>query len=162
MINRVLYLLPFILISTFSCSQSIFSLNEEDSKNDKILDNSKTIKPNGPVISFNVTNYEAGIVQQDSNLSYNYWLTNIGDEPLLISNVRTSCNCTVASFPKTPILPNRRDTVVLSLDTKHLGSYKKVAAVYSNAKNNYDNSINKSRVILNISWTVVDKADKEK
>jgi len=162
MVYQILFILHFILLPTFSGSQNVFNLNEKGSGQDTTLNVSKVNNVKGPIISFDTTTHDVGVVMEGSNISYAYRLTNMGDEVLLISGVRTSCNCTVASFPKTPILPNHRDTVVLSLDTKHLGSYKKVAAVYSNANNNYDSSINKSRVMLNISWTVLSKVDKEK
>jgi hypothetical protein len=42
---------------------------------------------------------EGGIVQHD------FAFTNTGSQPLLISNARSTCGCTVPDYPKEPILP---------------------------------------------------------
>ena len=69
---------------------------------------------------------------------------NIGNEPLLISDVRTSCHCAVASYPRIPILPDETGDINLDLDTQVLGQFTKSVAVYSNAIHDYDSTINKS------------------
>jgi hypothetical protein len=81
---------------------------------------------------------------------------NIGKEPLIISKVRTSCSCTVASYSKVPLQPGNTDKIVLKLDTDKPGTFIKAVAIYSNASNQYDKSINSSRVTFKIKWTVKD------
>jgi len=40
-------------------------------------------------------------------LWYNFSFTNTGNEPLEIRDVKTSCDCTLAQWPKMPIMPGK-------------------------------------------------------
>lgn len=90
-------------------------------------------------------------------MTYKFEFTNTGNKVLLISNVRSSCHCTVASFPKTLIVTEESEYITLNLDTKILSKFNKRVGVYSNAINDLDESINKSRILLNIRWIVVEE-----
>lgn len=116
----------------------------------------------GPVISLKTHNINIGNTPQSyTPLKYDLYYTNTGNEPLLITKVRTSCSCTVASYPKTPLQPGDSDKIVLELDAKHKGTFNKVVAIYSNSANNYDSSISCAREIVKINWKVMDIKDKE-
>ncbi|MCD4665566.1 MAG: DUF1573 domain-containing protein, partial [Bacteroidales bacterium] len=60
--------------------------------------------------------------------------TNDGKEPLILSNVRSSCGCTVPTWPRQPILPGQSDVIKVKYDTKRVGMINKSVHVYSNAK----------------------------
>ena len=60
--------------------------------------------------------------------------TNEGDAPLLITNVKTSCGCTVPSYSKEPILPGKSGELKIKYDTKRLGAFTKTITVTSNAE----------------------------
>ena len=55
-------------------------------------------------------NYGTVVKGEDSGIRY-FEFTNTGDAPLLITNVRSSCGCTIPSFPKTPIAPGKSDKI---------------------------------------------------
>jgi len=115
-----------------------------------------------PIISLKTHNINIGNTSQsDTPLLYDLYYTNTGNEPLLITKVRTSCSCTVAYFPKTTLPPGDSDKIVLKLETKFTGTFKKVVAIYSNAANDYDSSINCSREIVKVSWKVIKKQDEK-
>ena len=129
--------------------------------NNTVVSDTSKVKPDGSVISFSNTSYNAGNVEEGVNLTHEFEFFNNGNEPLLITNVRASCSCTVASYPKTPILPGDSGKITLDLDTKHSGQFNKVVAVYSNAYNDFDESISSSRIVLKISWSVGKKTKKD-
>ncbi len=145
----------FILFSNLSAQ----NINEKTTSKiqDTIILDTTRLETSGSIISFNNTSYNAGKAIKDSNLEYKFEFFNKGNEELFITNVRAGCSCTVASYPKTPILPNASEKIILELSTENLGTFNKVVAVYSNAINDYDDSINKSRIILNISWSVIEE-----
>ena len=74
---------------------------------------------------------------------------NTGKEPLILSEVRSSCGCTVPAWPREPILGGKSDTIKVRYATNRLGIINKTITVNSNAKN--------GPVILRISGKVVDK-----
>lgn len=114
-----------------------------------------------PIIALITKSFIADTVSINTPLTFNVFYKNIGKEPLIISKVRTSCSCTVASYSKTPLQPGNTDKIVLKLDTGKPGTFIKAVAIYSNASNQYDKSINSSRVTFKIKWTVKD-TDKTK
>lgn len=59
-------------------------------------------------IQFKEMGHDFGTVQAGTDtLWYNFSFTNTGNEPLLIQDVKTSCDCTLAQWPKTPIAPGK-------------------------------------------------------
>ena len=59
--------------------------------------------------------------------------TNTGDAPLIISDVKSSCGCTVPKKPEGPIAPGASSTIQVKYDTKRVGPIRKTVTVYSNA-----------------------------
>lgn len=58
---------------------------------------------------------------------------NTGNEPLIITQVRPSCGCTVAEYPRSPIAPGDTAAVELSFYSRNIpGEFQKDVLVYSN------------------------------
>ena len=57
------------------------------------------------VIKFKTEVVDYGTITQNSDGTRLFSFTNTGDAPLLITNVKTSCGCTVPSYSKAAILP---------------------------------------------------------
>ena len=90
--------------------------------------------PNAPVISFesNVIDYGEIVKGSDGIKYFNF--VNSGKEPLIISNVRSSCGCTVPEYPRTPIGPNQESHIKIKYDTKRVGPFRKTITIYSNVE----------------------------
>ncbi len=61
---------------------------------------------NGPVMTFDVLEYNYGTIKQGESVTYEFKFKNTGREPLIINNAVGSCGCTVPDYPKEPIKPN--------------------------------------------------------
>lgn len=90
--------------------------------------------PNAPIITFDKTVHDYGTMQQHADGNCVFKFTNEGKEPLILSNVRSSCGCTVPTWPRQPILPGESDVIKVKYDTKRIGMINKSIHVYSNAK----------------------------
>ena len=77
--------------------------------------------------------YEHGVVLWKHPATATFTIKNDGDKPLVISNVTTSCGCTVADWTKTPIAPGATGIVSSVFDAKALGHFQKSIGVYCNA-----------------------------
>lgn len=110
------------VIATFSlsCCQSATS-----GKQESVL---------GPGLEFEVTEHNFGIIPQGGNGTFEFVFTNTGTEPLILSNVRSSCGCTVPSWPHEPIPVGGKESIKVKYDTNRLGQFNKTISVYSNAK----------------------------
>ncbi|WP_439130342.1 DUF1573 domain-containing protein [Polaribacter sp.] len=60
--------------------------------------------------------------------------TNIGDAPLIIKEIKTSCDCAVPEKPEKPIMPNEKATITVAYDTSKTGGFSKEIIIFSNAK----------------------------
>jgi hypothetical protein len=57
---------------------------------------------------------------------------NIGDAPLVIENVYSSCGCTVPTWPKAAIQPGKSGKIEVKYDTNRVGPIRKTITIYSN------------------------------
>ena len=87
----------------------------------------------GAVVKFENLVHDYGSIFQGADGICEFKFTNTGDEPLVLSSVRSSCGCTVPSYPKDPILPGQSNFIKVSYDTKRLGAISKQITVVSNA-----------------------------
>ena len=59
--------------------------------------------------------------------------TNTGDAELVVTNVKSSCGCTVPKKPEGPIAPGASGSIEVKYDTNRVGPIRKTVTVYSNA-----------------------------
>lgn len=59
--------------------------------------------------------------------------TNTGTLPLVITDVTSSCGCTIPEKPEDPILPGKTGEIKVKYDTNRVGPIRKTITVYSNA-----------------------------
>ncbi|CAM1341176.1 DUF1573 domain-containing protein [Tenacibaculum aestuarii] len=60
--------------------------------------------------------------------------TNVGDAPLIIKDIISTCGCTVPTKPEKPIMPGEKGEIEVSYDTKRPGGFSKAITIISNAK----------------------------
>ncbi|MCK9160432.1 MAG: DUF1573 domain-containing protein [Bacteroidaceae bacterium] len=88
-----------------------------------------------PRISSNTKTFDFGQVQWKQPVTASYVITNTGNKPLVMTNVTTSCACSVADWTKSPIAPGKTGDIRVVFDAKALGHFNKSVGIYSNAKN---------------------------
>lgn len=86
-----------------------------------------------PKALFDKTTYEFGTILWKNPVTATFKITNKGDKPLVISNVTTSCGCTIADWTKKPIAPGATGEVSSTFDAKALGRFQKSVGIYCNA-----------------------------
>ena len=60
--------------------------------------------------------------------------TNVGNAPLIIKEIKTSCDCAVPKKPEKPIMPGENATLTVAYDTTKTGGFSKEIIIFSNAK----------------------------
>jgi hypothetical protein len=78
------------------------------------------VVPAGPTttIKFEETEFDFGTVDQGEKVTHVYKFSNTGNEPLIISNAKGSCGCTVPSWPKEPIPVGGSGEIQVQFDSK--------------------------------------------
>jgi predicted secreted protein len=76
--------------------------------------------PTGPTttMSFTETEFNFGKVKAGEKVQHDYVFKNTGKEPLVISNAKGSCGCTVPEWPKEPIAPGASAKIKVEFDSK--------------------------------------------
>jgi hypothetical protein len=103
--------------------------------------------PNAPEISFEKTVHDYGTIEYKGDGKCEFKFTNTGKEPLILTNVRSSCGCTVPKWPREPILPGQSEIINVEYKTNRIGRINKTITVQSNA--------NTSSVVLRIQGQVL-------
>ena len=110
----------------------------------------KTTDTNGPEIEFEKLVHDYGDVPYNGDGQCEFRFTNTGNEPLILQKPKSSCGCTVPSWPKEPILPGESDVINVTYRTTKVGAINKTITVTSNAKVN-------STVVLRIKGKVLEQ-----
>lgn len=90
------------------------------------------IDAQGPIIKFETNSHDYGTIEQNGNGTYDFKFTNEGTEPLVLTNVRSTCGCTVPQWPRTPIAPGESEIIKVKYNTARVGSFAKSVYVTSN------------------------------
>ncbi len=96
-------------------------------------------KSSGPEISFDKLLHDFGNVIQGGKAEYEFRFTNTGKQPLIISDVRSSCGCTVPEWPRNPVLPGASAVVKVKYNSNIVGTINKQVTIISNALNSPTN-----------------------
>ena len=84
---------------------------------------------------FEAETHDFGKITVNKPVTYEFKYTNIGEEPLIITNASSSCGCTVPEWPKEPINPGQsaKINVVFSSEGKS-GIQEKTITVVTNCE----------------------------
>lgn len=69
-------------------------------------------------IKYDETSFDFGIVDEGTIVKHVYKFKNTGSEPLIISNAKGSCGCTVPTWPKQPVPPGGTGEINVEFNTK--------------------------------------------
>lgn len=84
-------------------------------------------------IEFKSDTVDYGTVEKGANGVRVFEFTNTGNAPLIISNVTSSCGCTIPKKPEGPILPGKTGEIEVKYDTNRVMPIRKTITVISNA-----------------------------
>ncbi len=85
-------------------------------------------------ITFEKDFHDFGTIEFAGKGTYDFKFKNTGTEPLIISDAKGSCGCTVPTYPKNiPILPGESQVVKVTYDTKRVGNFTKTVTISSNS-----------------------------
>ncbi|MDR1724917.1 MAG: DUF1573 domain-containing protein [Bacteroidales bacterium] len=97
-------------------------------------------------IKFEKTEHDYGTVKKGGDGTCQFTYTNVGKAPLIISDARSSCGCTVPVVSKEPLMPGQSASITVKYNTNNVGAINKSVTVTSNAVND--------KVVLHIKGKV--------
>ncbi len=70
-----------------------------------------------PVMKFEELEHDFGTINEGDIVRHTFKFTNTGETPLVITNAKGSCGCTVPSYPKEPIAPGATSEMVVKFNS---------------------------------------------
>lgn len=91
----------------------------------------------GAFISWEKATHDFGDIAAGDKIEHTFRFTNIGNQPLVITNVSTQCGCTAPKgWPRDPVQPGGSGEITISFNSAgKFGRQNKVATIISNAVN---------------------------
>jgi len=86
-------------------------------------------------MAFKSLAHDYGSVVYGADGTYDFKFTNNAKKPIVITNVKSSCGCTIPSWPKEPIQPGKTGSITVKYNTKLSGTFNKTVQVFSTAEN---------------------------
>lgn len=83
-------------------------------------------------IEWNFTEHDFGTVEKNNPVTIDFVFKNPGMIPLVITDVKSSCGCTVPDYPKEPILSGKEGKISVTYDAKISGYFSKTVTVHTN------------------------------
>lgn len=77
--------------------------------------------------------HDFGQIKQDAPVTTRFEFTNNGSAPLIITNVKGSCGCTVTDYSSEPVMPGQKGYVSATYNAKAMGVFNKSITVTSNS-----------------------------
>lgn len=120
--RSTLYLLSLLVASLFGVTAMAQELPQDDSKK--------------AAIEFAESEHDFGTISEgDGPVSFVFTFKNVGNAPLVLTRVISSCGCTTPSFSKDPIAPGKEGKVTVTYDPAgRVYPFVKTISVYSNGK----------------------------
>jgi hypothetical protein len=83
---------------------------------------------------FNEEKHDFGKIPQGTPVTTVFEFTNIGKEPLILTEVRPTCGCTIADYTKTPVKSGEKGLIKITYNAAVAAPFNKTIVVTSNAK----------------------------
>ena len=132
---KKLFLLSLVAVLTFGVAKA------QDAQPENV---------SGAKISFTEMEHNYGTIQKGANGECEFVFTNTGNEPLILTQPKSSCGCTVPEWPKQPILPGESNVIKVTYkNTDRAGNFNKYVTVFSNAVVNKEVKLHIKGTVLN-------------
>jgi len=87
----------------------------------------------GPQLSVDKEVHDYGKIEKNADGSCYFSIVNTGTEPLVISNAKGSCGCTVPDWPREAIAPGDTAQMKVTYATNRVGLINKTVTITSNS-----------------------------
>jgi len=135
-----------LIFGTIACDQSASKAGKSveeitTSGSESVADIIRNpISANEPLDTVNVAKikfeeefYDFGTVDEEDKVTHTFKFKNTGKVSLVITDAKSSCGCTIPTWPKDPIAPGKSSQIDVKFDTKSKpGRQSKPVTIYAN------------------------------
>jgi len=103
-----------------------------------------------PIMSLKDTLFEFGTVNEGDVITKEFFFTNTGTAPLLVTEAKSTCGCTIPEWPKEAIAPDSSGVILVKFNTTNrTGAQLKEVSIFANTFPN--------RPVVKLSGRVIKK-----
>ncbi len=130
--KRILFSLSIIaILAMVSCKEK--ATEKINASNVEVAAERDASSKNLPVMSFDKSEHDFGVIEQNAPQETVFTFTNTGNAPLIITNATSSCGCTVPDYPKnTPIAPGESGELLVRFNGSGQNQVTKTITVSAN------------------------------
>ncbi|WKN41913.1 DUF1573 domain-containing protein [Tunicatimonas pelagia] len=89
--------------------------------------------PEANLLTWSAISHNFGDIKHQQPKTVSFTFTNNSAEPVVITEAKGSCGCTVASYTQQPIAPGAEGTIKATYNAAKLGAFSKTVAVKTTA-----------------------------
>lgn len=112
----------FIVIITVLSVSTVFA--------QKTTEKEPTVTKKTGNLVFKSLQYDFGTINYGDPAVAVFEMKNITKKPIKLTNVKTSCGCTGAEWPREEIAKKKKSKITVTYDSKRVGSFQKTVYVY--------------------------------
>ena len=127
--KNILFLLSFFFL--YSCGDDPFGkVKSENVQKASVRDNSTT---NSPIMTFDKTVHDFGTIQDGTPVETVFSYTNTGESPLVITDIKSTCGCTVPrDWSREPLSPGESSQFTVKFNGKGVNKTSKTVTIAAN------------------------------
>lgn len=108
----------------------------------------ETTSKDGPKVTFQESKFNFGNIQQGQKVEHIFTFENNGTQPLMISEVITTCGCIVSEWAAIPVEVGKMGSIkVIFNSARKIGRQNKVVTIVSNAVNSEEKVVLKGNIL---------------
>lgn len=133
--KRIVSVLSAMALVMISASCKDKAANKINSDNVEVASNRDEVQKNLPVMTFEKSEHDFGTIEAGAAQETVFKFTNTGNAPLIITDAKSSCGCTVPDYPKnTPIAPGDTGELLVKFNGSGQNQITKTVTVTANTE----------------------------
>lgn len=130
--KSLIILATVVAFSLFSCKDN--AANKVESENVVAAEQRDVEVSTFPVMDFDEGQFDFGEIVQGTRVEHMFTFVNTGDAPLVITNARSSCGCTVPEYTREPVAPGEKGELLVKFDGSGRGTVNKNITLSTNTE----------------------------
>lgn|SRR5690625_972218 len=130
--KSLILLATIVAFGMFSCKENAASKVAEE--NVVAAEQRDVNMDSYPEMSFEEELFDFGEIVQGTHVEHLFTFTNTGDAPLVITNARSSCGCTVPEYTREPVAPGESGELLVKFDGSGRGTVSKNITLTTNTE----------------------------
>ena len=132
-----LFFLSILVVFT-ACKNNVETVTNDGLLPTSLVNNPISLNPDSnqfkelPTMDFSTTLHDFGTIHEGETVEWEFDFKNNGKSPLIISEAKGSCGCTVAEFPKEPIPASTTSKIKVSFNSTDKHGFNEKQVTISN------------------------------